>query len=415
MIDQPKTAPLKLFYSYAVEDEEYRKKLEKHLSVLKKQKFLVDWHFRMISGGKEWKDEIDKNLEESNIILLLISSDFLSSDYCYDVEMKKALELHAGKDSRVIPIILRPCDWEGTPFENLEAFPKDALPISNWTNQDEAFLEITKGIKKVCSEMQQSIGNMPTSVKIESLIQPKEEIPKVIKNNSPDIPTKQDKSYPEITEGYEKPTVLFDYRMSDGFPGIRGLWFTDNKKEIIARLKTIFRKPLFFECYYPYMMMYFGYGGTGDIAKFKIIDEQHILLGNNEYNVRKLAVYRPQAYWQSFIYIENSADSPTGLYKNSKLIEEYAIFKKEFITKAEYDDGCIFRQGKSISIGKAELRIRHLKPTNLIISSRNSPINRNDFDNIRCKSLKRILSGTMKLESFVKVFEKLPKHPNDYV
>src|ERR1043166_9679769 len=120
---------MKLFYSYAHEDEPYRTELEKHLSNLRRLGVIAEWHDRKITAGSEWAGEIDKNLEDANIILLLISADFMNSDYCYDNEMKRALERHDAREARVIPIILRPVDWQGAPFGKLQMLPKDAKAV----------------------------------------------------------------------------------------------------------------------------------------------------------------------------------------------------------------------------------------------------------------------------------------------
>jgi hypothetical protein len=101
----------------------------------------------MISAGDEWKGEIDDNLEQADVILLLISSDFLASDYCWDVETKRALERHDAGEARVIPVILRTVDWQGAPFGKLQAKPKDAKPVDQWANEDEAFTDIARGIR----------------------------------------------------------------------------------------------------------------------------------------------------------------------------------------------------------------------------------------------------------------------------
>ena len=151
--------PIGIFYAYAQEDEALQNELEKHLSLLKREGLITGWHFRMISGGKEWQGEIDSHINKSKIILLLVSPDFLSSDYCYDVEMKKAMELHKSKAARVIPVILRPCDWHSAPFGKLQALPKDGKPITTWPNRDEAFLNVAQGIRQVCRELQGTEGS----------------------------------------------------------------------------------------------------------------------------------------------------------------------------------------------------------------------------------------------------------------
>lgn len=144
---------LEIFYSYTHEDEELREELIKHLSQLRRDGVIKNWHDREITAGSEWKDQIDAHLESADIILLLISADFIHSDYCYDIEMKRALERHNNKEARVIPIILRPVDWQGAPFGKLQCLPKDARPVTRWEDQDEAFLDISQGIRKAAAEI----------------------------------------------------------------------------------------------------------------------------------------------------------------------------------------------------------------------------------------------------------------------
>ena len=149
---------IKVFYCYSHVDEELRNELEKHLAMLRREGILENWHFRKITPGKEWENEIDKNLETANVIHLLVSPDFMNSDYCYDIEMKRAMELHKAGRARVIPIILRAVDWSGAPFAKLQALPKDAKPVTSWANRDEAFYNISLGIRQVCEEIQKATG-----------------------------------------------------------------------------------------------------------------------------------------------------------------------------------------------------------------------------------------------------------------
>jgi hypothetical protein len=144
---------IEVFYSYSHADESLRDQLQKHLALLKRQGVIANWHDRGISAGSEWKKQIDDHLESAGIILLLVSADFLASDYCYDVEMMRALERHEQGEARVIPIILRPCDWMESQFGKLEALPRDAKPVTTWSDPDEAFLDVARGIRAVAREL----------------------------------------------------------------------------------------------------------------------------------------------------------------------------------------------------------------------------------------------------------------------
>jgi hypothetical protein len=152
-------ASLTLFYSYSHKDEKHRNKLETHLSSLKRQGLISEWHDRKISGGTDWKGRIDEHLETAQVILLLVSADFIHSDYCFDVELKRAIERHDAGEARVIPIIVRPCDWHSAPFGKLQAFPKDGKPITKWKPQDDAYLDIARQLRQVIDELRTPARN----------------------------------------------------------------------------------------------------------------------------------------------------------------------------------------------------------------------------------------------------------------
>lgn len=141
-----------LFYAYAHKDEQLVRGLETHLALLKRMGVISEWHDRKVGAGREWAAEIDEHLNAAKIILLLISPDFLASDYCYDIEVKRALERHEAGEARVIPVILRSTDWKGAPFSNLQALPSNAKPVTSWADRDEAFLNIAQGIRKAAEE-----------------------------------------------------------------------------------------------------------------------------------------------------------------------------------------------------------------------------------------------------------------------
>jgi TIR domain/AAA ATPase domain len=141
-------APIDVFISYSHEDDYWRKELEKHLSNLKRQREIADWSDRKIEAGSEWEAQLKDKLESSPIILLLISADFLNSDYCYDIEMRRAIERHDAGTAKVIPIILRPCDWQHSKFSKLQVLPQDGEAVTLWKNQDSAFLDVVQGIRR---------------------------------------------------------------------------------------------------------------------------------------------------------------------------------------------------------------------------------------------------------------------------
>ncbi|WP_017299339.1 AAA-like domain-containing protein [Nodosilinea nodulosa] len=152
------TQGIQLFFSYSHRDEALRDELAKHLSLLERQGVLSSWHDRQITPGSEWAGQIDHYLEQAQIILLLVSADFLASNYCYDIELNRAMKRHADGDAVVIPVLLRSVDWQGASFRRLQALPKNAKPVTTWANQDEAFTDIAKGIRKVVEGLRMTVA-----------------------------------------------------------------------------------------------------------------------------------------------------------------------------------------------------------------------------------------------------------------
>src|SRR2546421_6694101 len=135
------SVPIEIFCSYAHEDEVWLRRLEKHLILLKRQGLISLWHDRLISPGTDWTQAIDTQLETASIILLLVSADFIASDYCYGTEMKRALERQEAGEAQVIPILVRPGEWKDAPFARLQALPTGAIPIASWSDSDSALAD----------------------------------------------------------------------------------------------------------------------------------------------------------------------------------------------------------------------------------------------------------------------------------
>lgn len=143
------SAPLKVMLSYAHEDEDLKDRLDVHLTSLKRSGRVETWSDRKISPGAEWDDSIKNELNDADIILLLVSVDFLASDYIWKIEITKAMERHRNNEVVVIPIFLRPCDWQDMPFAVLQGLPKDALPVTEFVDREAAFFQIAQEIRRV--------------------------------------------------------------------------------------------------------------------------------------------------------------------------------------------------------------------------------------------------------------------------
>ncbi len=150
--------PIKIFFCYAREDNALLNKLKAHLGPLQRQGLIEIWHDHEISAGTEWGQEITRRLDSAQIILLLISPDFIKSDYCYGIEMKRALERHKRDEAKVISVLLRPVFWHGGPPGELQALPTlptDGRPVTSadWHDLDTALQDVTLGIHKVVEQL----------------------------------------------------------------------------------------------------------------------------------------------------------------------------------------------------------------------------------------------------------------------
>ncbi|MDQ2714733.1 MAG: trypsin-like peptidase domain-containing protein [Chloroflexota bacterium] len=151
---QPQRAgAINIFYSYAPEDETLRAELAKRLKLMKRQGLIDDFYAGNINAGKAEREIASKYLEAADIILLLVSPDFIESDYLYEQEMKSAMEHQRTGKVRVIPILLIPIDWEDTPFGGLVALPRNRKPISAWSDRDQALYEVAMDIRRVVDEL----------------------------------------------------------------------------------------------------------------------------------------------------------------------------------------------------------------------------------------------------------------------
>jgi len=145
---------MKLFYIYSRADEALRAELEISLALLRREGKIESWHDRRIVPGTEWDGEIDRHLQDADIILLLVSRYFIASNYIWDVEMKLALQLHEEKRARVIPIFLSSCDWETAPFAKIQGLPSTGKPVTDWSNPDQAWKDVSLGIRRAIEDME---------------------------------------------------------------------------------------------------------------------------------------------------------------------------------------------------------------------------------------------------------------------
>jgi len=156
--------PVDLFYSYAHEDEALRDELDGHLALLRRKGVIRPWHDRGIVPGQQWDQAIDSQLTGADLILLLVSKDFLNSDYIWGKELATAMSRAERGDASVVPVLLRAVDIEDAPFAHLQGLPTDLRPVTSWPNRDEAWTDVAKGIRRTVEGIQQRWADAPPSV-----------------------------------------------------------------------------------------------------------------------------------------------------------------------------------------------------------------------------------------------------------
>lgn len=142
---------MRAFISYAHADDAMLKKLDAHLAMLRRDGTISDWYDREIAAGGDIDSTVSKELARANLFLALVSPDFLNSQYCYENEMATAISRHEAGEIKVVPIILEPCDWRASPLAKFKALPRDGKPISEWTNQNTAFLDVVRELRRLTS------------------------------------------------------------------------------------------------------------------------------------------------------------------------------------------------------------------------------------------------------------------------
>jgi len=214
-------------------------------------------------------------------------------------------------------------------------------------------------------------------------------------------------------------SVFFQERISTSFPGIRGIQWFNNPKEIIERLKLVFKIPYATNNYQP---IWWWRDGELSINSFLDIGNNKILInGYNELIIKKMAVFNIDVYHKSFIYIETEADEPSKVYnyqyckdaikEYGYCDEEFAIFKNHYISRVDYDDGATIIDNKVIQLnGEAEIRVRHLTPYNIILAPHNSSLTVPEFDMVRKQFMKDMLLGNDTIENFAEKVKQLPKN-----
>lgn len=167
----------RLLYVYTQSDAALREELERHLSVMRRQRVIEGWHDQLLTPGDDARARLNQQLREADIVLLLLSADFIASDSCYET-LQRALRRHDDRSALLIPVIVRPFDWRGSPIGGMEVLPADGRAVTLWPNRDEAWLDVAQGIRRLFDNMEPAlVDNGPVTNPYRGLLsfQPEQE------------------------------------------------------------------------------------------------------------------------------------------------------------------------------------------------------------------------------------------------
>ena len=144
--------PIEVVISYSHKDVKAVEQLETHLSTMKRSNFINLWYDRSIKAGREWDETIRQKFATADVILLIVTPDFIASDFCYCKEMDWALQRHQNHETCVIPVIFRPTQWAKAPFSVLQALPHEGKPVTEWQSRVQALLNVAQGIAQAIED-----------------------------------------------------------------------------------------------------------------------------------------------------------------------------------------------------------------------------------------------------------------------
>lgn len=148
---------MKAFISYSHKDQNYLERLKIHLAQMRREGLISDWTDQEIHVGSSLDDVIGTALSSSELFLALLSPDYIASNYCYNKEFKEAQKMQDEGKLIIVPVIIEPCEWQKTPFGNLKAIPKDGKAVSDWTNPNNAFLNVIDELRRLTTFSKSSV------------------------------------------------------------------------------------------------------------------------------------------------------------------------------------------------------------------------------------------------------------------
>jgi hypothetical protein len=332
--------PVEVFCSYAHEDEVWLRGVEKHLSLLKRQGRIALWHDRLITPGTDWAKTIDTHLETASIILLFISADFLASDYCYGIEMKRALERQEAGEAQVIPILVRSADWHSAPFGHLQALPTKAKPLATWSDRDTALADVAGGIRRAIEKLPLRTNTLPNNGqavskeedvhdKMDPPLQPQYE------EQEPYSDSYQDRMFNKMFI-FERQQNAFDLALSRSMPGQGN--FTKSYRQ--ARNKKVIDRVMssLAEACEDCDLWWFVGEQHNPACPIRRLAEEVWLIQHNECKITDLWVYRHPTLERQYVLLHLAPQPSFGLYDRDDANidwDEAGYYRQRYVVTAQ--------------------------------------------------------------------------------
>lgn len=413
-----------VFISYSHKDRRYLDRLQIHLRPYEREGLVDRWDDTRLQSGANWREEIANAIEHARLAILLVSADFLASDFIATNELPPLLESAQARGTKILPVIVGPSSFKNSAISQFQAVNDPSKPLAALPThkRDEIWVKLAEDVADVLREAAQAPTSSNDTKKTSSPIRDPDEMQEAAER------ALWVQAERERAAWFRDALDFLARRLARTFPGTSGLRIFHGQ-QALSRLARLLEDPLTLSHHDDNAPLWW-WRGTMDmyIDHFEVINSQELrcLIGHDELLIDTIAVHRsPTADYRSFVYLATCPDQPTGVYPTSasKIERDLALngYSREdlghwngrYISREEYDDGYAEIDGQIVSLNDAELRRRFLTPYNLFITSQTSVLNSPEGDQISGDFCRLLLQETTSLDDVVQVIENLPL-PQDF-
>jgi hypothetical protein len=401
--------------------------LQVHLRPYEREGRIARWDDTRLKPGTNWREEIAEAIARAQVAILLVSADFLASEFITTDELPPLLEAAKVRGTKILPIIVGSCAFRSSPLsqfqaENDPSKPLAALPTHK---RDEVWVKLAEDVAYVLREATQAPTSNNDAKNANPSIGDANDVQEVAERAS------GAKAERERAAWFRDALDFFAGRLARTFPGTSGLRIFHGQ-EALTRLARLLETPLTLSYHNDNAPLWWWRGTMNMyIDHFAVLNDQELrcLLWHDELLIDTVAVYRsPTRDYRNFVYVATRPDQPTGIYpidvgeieQDIKLYgysrEETGYWKGRHVSRAEYDDGYAEIEGQIVRLKGAEVRCRYLTPYNFFVASQLSVLNNVTLDSTFEELCQKLLKGEIELDDVVRVIEgtHLTERQQDY-